>query len=60
MLLAGSETNEFSSYFSAFLAVYKKFICIVSFFYLFDGIQVIVITINLQSQTCNHEQHILM
>ena len=40
LLLTGSETNEFSSNFSAVLAVYNEYIRIVSFFYLFDGIQV--------------------
>ena len=54
MLLTRSETNEFSSNFSAVLAIYKKYIRIVSFFYLFDGIQVIILTlaINHHSQTC--------
>ena len=46
LLLTGSETNEFSSNFSAVLAVYKKYIRITSFFYLFDGIQLIIINGN--------------
>ena len=46
LLLTDSETNEFFSDFSAVLAVYKKYIRIMSFFYLFDGIQLIMINGN--------------
>ena len=46
LLLTGSETNEFFSNLSAVLAVYRKCIRIMSLFYLFDGIQLLIINGN--------------